>query len=162
MGAAPVLVTAVGDDAPGLALRASLSAALPSLTLLTPAMPATEAGGAGAGTAQYVALLDGRGDLVAAVADMAILDRLSPGPVMGPLSAGGSDATSLAQLLAASPPPPFLVCDANVPAATVGAIGRAAAATAVPSLFEAISVAKCSRLVDGDAVHAFAVVKCNR
>jgi hypothetical protein len=75
----------------------------------------------------------------------------------------------------------FVLCDANVPAATVGSLARLAASAGcgfgpagsggirtgppsppVPFLFEPISIAKCVKIAEADALHLATVVKPNR
>lgn len=110
-----------------------------------------------AGTAVYVATLDGTGELVAAIADMKTFDALTPDAVMKWLSApadvaapGAAGGVSLPALL---PGCPLVVVDANVPVDTLAAVARAAATATplpVPLVYETTSIAKCTRVVGQD------------
>jgi len=95
-------------------------------------------------TATYTALLDPGGEMVVALADMAIYDELTPA-ALGPALAAAADR-------------PMWMVDANLPAEALAAVaaacpkgGRLAA--------DAVSVAKAPRL--GGIVERLAVLVCN-
>ena len=66
-------------------------------------------------------MLDGEGELSAAVADMAAFDLLTPQAVVG-------GVLPLLEKLRQSPSPPFFVADGNVPVDTLALLARTAAA----------------------------------
>src|SRR5688572_26807634 len=114
------LVSAVGDDAFGekaLRLTAECGADVSAVRRVTGA------------TGTYTAVLDDRGELVAAVSDMAIIDQLE------------LDTVHLADAA-------LVVLDGNLAHAQVARVVRAAAAAGVRLAFEPVSVAKASRLAD--------------
>eukprot|EP00931_Biecheleriopsis_adriatica_P116168 TRINITY_DN91848_c0_g1_i1.p1 TRINITY_DN91848_c0_g1~~TRINITY_DN91848_c0_g1_i1.p1 ORF type:complete len:385 (+),score=80.14 TRINITY_DN91848_c0_g1_i1:65-1219(+) len=82
-------------------------------------------------TATYTALLDGSGELVGAVADMAIFDCLGK-------EALTSACASLADV-------GLIVCDANLGAAALEAALLSAKAAGVPAWYEPVSTAKAPR-----------------
>ncbi|CAE8649956.1 unnamed protein product, partial [Polarella glacialis] len=82
-------------------------------------------------TATYTALLDGSGELVGAVADMAIFDSIGPDII----SAGCGALADVG----------LLVCDANLGSPALEAALRSARKAGVPAWFEPVSVAKASR-----------------
>ena len=75
-GADPVLVTAIGDDANGASLRAAIAEADINLREV-PSGPYP--------TARYLAFHDERGELIAAIADMQIVEHLDAEAVMAAL-----------------------------------------------------------------------------
>lgn len=79
-------------------------------------------------TATFTALLDGSGELVGAIADMAVLDDISP-EIISAASAEFADAD-------------LVVCDANLPAEALEQIIVCCAAVSVPVWFEPVSVGK--------------------
>lgn len=154
-----VLVTALGDDPAGAALAASCSDA---------GVRIVRAGGSASAplhTASYCAMLDGEGELIAAVADTAAFGALTPA-ALGLSGAGGSAAEPVALLGAAR----LVVVDANLGASTLRAVAAALCPppsalhptprAPTPLVFEPISVAKCVRAVDaGTLLPAAALVK---
>ncbi|GAA5124449.1 pseudouridine kinase [Alloalcanivorax gelatiniphagus] len=118
LGAPVRLVSAVGDDAFGdEALRVTAACG-------TDVSAVRRAPGR---TGTYTALLDGHGELVAAVSDMAIVDALE-------LDTLHLDDAAL------------VVVDGNLAPAQVAKVRAAAAAAGVPVAFEPVSVAKAARL----------------
>ena len=118
------LLTALGDDGAGRALRDDAEHAgidtRGSLTLTdTP-------------TGTYTAILDDRGELVVALADMALYDRMTPEFI----------ANRLPQRAAAS----MTVADLNLPADTLAALLEGARADNVPLILVAVSQPKMARL----------------
>jgi len=79
-------------------------------------------------TATYTALLDGTGELVGAIADMAVFDEISDTCVES--AAPAFDRSGL------------VICDANLPTATLERLARLGAEARVPVWFEPVSVAK--------------------
>ncbi len=125
LGCAVRLVSVLGDDQAGRRLLASGQAAginMAGCRVL-----------AGAATARYVSLHQPDGELLAAVNDMAILQRLDPALLQ-------SEAPAL-QAAAA------VVVDANLAPATLAALW--ALPPAVPLWADAVSAAKCGRLHAG-------------
>ncbi len=121
LGAPVRLVSAVGDDAFGdEALR--VTAACGADVSAVRRVP-------GGATGTYTALLDSRGELVAAVSDMAITDDLE-------LETLHLDDAAL------------VVVDGNLARDQVAKVRAAAASAGVPVAFEPVSVAKASRLHD--------------
>ena len=115
------LVSAVGDDAFGAeALR--VTSACGADVGAVRRVP-------GAATGTYTAVLDDRGELVAAVSDMAVVDALV------------LDTVHLADAA-------VVVVDGNLARAQVAHVVAAAAAAGVPIAFEPVSVAKAARLAD--------------
>lgn len=82
-------------------------------------------------TATYTALLDGGGELVGAVADMAVFDALRPEAV-------GATCCSLDSVT-------LLVCDANLSSDVLQEVLQRAQDARVPAWFEPVSVAKAGR-----------------
>lgn len=118
------LLTALGDDGAGRTLREHAENAgidmRGSLTLTDTA----------SGT--YTAILDERGELVVALADMALYDRMTPEFL----------ASRLPQRAAAS----MTVADLNLPADSVSALLESARADHVPLILVAVSQPKMARL----------------
>ena len=150
---APVLITALGADPAGAALAASCAAA--GLVLQDASLAHGGKAAAGAAraphplrTATYSALLDGKGELVAAVADTGIFERVLVADAVLPLlrSLGGA-----------------VIADANLCSDTLVAVGRALAASTAPHppplLLEPVSTAKCLRTLP--ALPFAALVKPN-
>lgn len=120
LGAPVRLVSAVGDDTFGdEALRVSAACGVDIGAVRR--VPGS--------TGTYTALLDDRGELVAAVSDMAAIDRLE----LGTLHL--ADAA-------------LVVVDGNLAPAQVARVVVAAAAAGAPIAFEPVSVAKAARLAD--------------
>ncbi len=83
-----------------------------------------------AATAEYVAVLDGAGDLALGLADMGILDRLTPDAIGTALDGAG-----------------LVLADCNLPGATLAHLLARRRAGALPVLaLDAVSVAKAARL----------------
>ena len=144
LGALPLLVSAVGDDAEGAAAVAHAAAAGIDVSGVRRSV--------GARTAVYSATLDERGDLVAAIADMDAL-RLMDAAYVGSFA----PALSLAELVAV---------DANLDADALRALVRAckpgqSGQSGPALLFEPTSVAKAARIVDAGAVAALTFLKPN-
>jgi pseudouridine kinase len=116
------LVSAVGDDAPGHALRAATQAAGVDVSACL-ALP-------GAATASYVSVHGPDGALAFAVNDMQVLERLAPAAL-----APHADAVRSAALL---------VLDCNLSAAALGWLF--AQRGDAPVFADAVSAAKCERL----------------
>jgi len=168
--AAGVIAVASGDSL-GESLRRYCEGEL-GMVVLTPQLSAASAAAAAAsaaaaaaapgqsadaaGTAVYVATLDGTGELVAAIADMKTFDALTPDAVMKRLAAPADVAappSGGALLPALLPGCPLVVVDANVPVDTLAAVARAAATATpspVPLVYETTSIAKCTRVVGQD------------
>ena len=118
LGAPVRLVSAVGDDAFGdEALRVTAACGVDVGAVRR--VPGR--------TGTYTALLDGHGELVAAVSDMAIIDALE-------LDTLHLDDAAL------------VVVDGNLAPAQVARVLAAASAAGVPVAFEPVSVAKAARL----------------
>jgi pseudouridine-5'-phosphate glycosidase len=172
----PLLVTALGASSGAGLLRHCESVGMEVSTCAP--LAGAAAGGAPAATASYVALMDGGGELVAAVADMSAFDALTPDAVRASASAAASSSpsssTSSPFEQAVSSTASFVVCDANIPAQTVRYLARAAAGertgsgspprppVVVPFLFEPISTAKSTKIVDADSLHLATVLKPNK
>jgi pseudouridine kinase len=127
LGAPVALMTAVGSDAAGAAL-------------LVHAQDAGIDTGAtlrlqDASSGTYTAVLDGGGDMLVALADMALYDALTPDWL----------ATRAALRAHAA----MVVADLNLPRATVAALIDAAGRDGVPLVIVAVSVPKMARLPDG-------------
>ena len=120
LGAPVRLVSAVGDDAFGdevLRVTAECGADVGAVRRVPGA------------TGTYTAVLDDRGELVAAVSDMAVVDALELETV---------------HLVDAG----LVVLDGNLVPAQVGKVVSAASTAGVPVAFEPVSVAKAGRLAD--------------
>lgn len=114
------LLSAIGDDAPGLALLAALGERGISAEHVA-VVP-------GEGTAQYVALLEPDGGLAMGAAAMAVLDRIT-----------------VRQLVAAWPSQGWVFCDGNLSAEVLTeALNRGR--RGVPVAFDAVSTHKVVRL----------------
>ena len=107
------LLTALGDDTSGRALRAQ-----------------AEAFGIGSGT--YTAVLDASGEMVVALADMAIFDQMTPGWI----------ASRQPQRNSAG----MVVADLNLPLESVAMLMADARASSVPLVVVAVSQPKMARL----------------
>ena len=121
LGAPVRLVSAVGDDAFGdvaLQVTADCGADVSAVRRVP-----------GGATGTYTAVLDDRGELVAAVSDMEVVDALE------------LETVHLADAA-------LVVVDGNLAHAQVSRVVAAAAAAAVPIAFEPVSVAKAARLAD--------------
>lgn len=120
LGAPVRLVSAVGDDAFGdAALRATVECGVDVGAVRR--MPGA--------TGTYTAVLDDRGELVAAVSDMEVIDQLE------------LDSLPLADAA-------LVVVDGNLAHAQAARAVAAAAEAAAPVAFEPVSVAKAARLAD--------------
>ena len=120
LGAPVRLVSAVGDDAFGdeaLRVTAECGADIGAVRRVPGA------------TGTYTAVLDDRGELVAAVSDMATVDALE------------LDTVHLTDAA-------LVVVDGNLAHAQVALVASAAEAARVPLAFEPVSVAKAARLAD--------------
>jgi pseudouridine-5'-phosphate glycosidase/pseudouridine kinase len=157
---APTLVTAVAQDPAGAAIATHCAAAgLEVRGVLVP----------GGRSPTYVALLDGKGDLLAAVADMEAFDALTPAALgltagsAGTAAAAAAEAPAIdAAALVLAARRFFVVADANLSPATLAALARSCAAAGAPLVFEPISVAKCVRIVEARALPLLALLKPNR
>lgn len=170
----PALVTALGADAHGRALAAFCEEELQMPVISVTSGAEGSSSSSPARTAVYSALLDGQGELVAAVADTAAFDALVPAN-MGP---------EVQALVKAAP---LVIVDGNVPAAGVTHVARTAAGGggnsvaipsdglsrpkrvgdasprgAVPLVYECTSVAKCVRAAEADSLHLVTIVKANQ
>lgn len=118
------LVTALGDDANGQALRDSCAAAGVDLSMaLTALVP----------TGTYLAVLDERGELVSAINDMRAMDELS-------LAHLEANAERLATAR-------MLVADCNLPAESLAWLCRFSAERNLRLLVEPVSVPKARKLL---------------
>eukprot|EP00933_Yihiella_yeosuensis_P010978 TRINITY_DN11790_c0_g1_i1.p1 TRINITY_DN11790_c0_g1~~TRINITY_DN11790_c0_g1_i1.p1 ORF type:complete len:397 (+),score=85.56 TRINITY_DN11790_c0_g1_i1:79-1269(+) len=128
LGCKVALISAVGNDEPGRQLLnscRSLGIGFDGVAQITSER-----------SASYTALLDGGGELVGAVADMAIFDKIGPDVITGgvqPYFAKGSQNVRL------------LICDANLGTPALEAALRSAVAAGVPAWFEPVSIAKSVR-----------------
>ncbi|NHA67573.1 carbohydrate kinase family protein [Phycicoccus flavus] len=134
LGSPTVLVAAVGDDVAGRTVRARTAAAGVDVDhLVTTGLP----------TGTYTAVLDHRGDLLLAVADMRATDELGTG-----------DLAVVPALLAGAG---LLVLDGNLDVTVLRALLREADEAGVPVVLEPVSVAKATAaapaLDDGRPVH---------
>jgi pseudouridine kinase len=124
LGAPVGLITAVGDDASGAALMDHAEAAgidtRGSLRL------------SGASSGTYTAVLDQHGDMLLALADMALYDQLTPDAL----------ARTSHQRACAS----LTIADLNLPACTVQALLEDAVRFGVPLVLVAVSEPKMDRL----------------
>lgn len=118
------LLTALGDDAAGQALRTHAEGAGIDMTgsLKLP----------GAATGTYTAVLDGAGEMVLALADMALYEHLTPAWL-----AGRQPQRSAASLV---------VADLNLPEAAVALLLGDAQRSDTPLVLVAVSQAKMARL----------------
>ncbi len=126
MGAAVSLITAVGNDSSGRALLAHAD----SVGIDT--RGAFKLDDAGSGT--YTAVLDGDGQLVVALADMALYDRITPAFL----------DTRQQQRTGAS----LIVADLNLTIEAIAALQRDAARDSVALILVAVSEPKMNRLPD--------------
>jgi pseudouridine kinase len=124
LGAAPRLLSVVGEDAAGKDLLAAASRAGIDISLCQ-VLP-------GRATATYVAVLSAAGDLVLGLADMALFDALQPAWL-----AAAWPALSTAQ---------WLFAECNLPAQTVGWLARRCREEGKWLAVDAVSVAKSARL----------------
>lgn len=124
LGTAVALLTAIGNDSSGAALLAHAE----SLGIDTHG--ALRLPDAASGT--YTAVLDADGDMVVALADMALYDRITPGFV----------AARQAQLASSA----LVVADLNLPLDTVEAIVAEARRSEVALVLVAVSEPKMARL----------------
>lgn len=137
LGAPVALATAVGDDAAGAALLAHASS-LGVDTGATLKLADTCSG-------TYTAVLDGGGEMLVALADMALYEELTPSFI----------ATRQALRTSAA----MIVADLNLPLATVAALIDAASRDAPPLVIVAVSVPKMARLPE--ALHGVRLIILN-
>ncbi|SFU30580.1 carbohydrate kinase [Pseudoduganella namucuonensis] len=124
LGIAAALLTAVGDDASGVALQRHAEAAGVD-TRGSLKLPNTYSG-------TYTAVLDERGEMVLALADMALYDQLTPEFL----------SSRAPQRIAAS----MVVADMNLPLASMAALLEEARMGAAPLVVVAVSQPKMARL----------------
>ena len=124
LGTPVALLTATGSDSSGAALLAHAE------SLGIDVHGALRLDGAASGT--YTAVLDANGDMMVALADMALYDRLTPTFV----------AAREAQLASAA----LVVADLNLPLATVEALLGQARRAVAPLVLVAVSEPKMARL----------------
>jgi len=124
LGTPVALLTATGSDSSGAALLAHAE------SLGIDVHGALRLDGAASGT--YTAVLDANGDMMVALADMALYDRLTPAFV----------AAREAQLASAA----LVVADLNLPLATVEALLGQARRAVAPLVLVAVSEPKMARL----------------
>lgn len=120
LGGKVELLSAVGKDEPGHAVLQGCR----DLGIQTDLVTAIE----GCRTATYTALLDGTGELVGAIADMAVFDELCSSNVDLVVPAFNRSG--------------LVICDANLPTATLERLAKEGAENKVPVWFEPVSVAK--------------------
>ena len=123
LGGTPRLLSAVGDDEPGARLLAASNALGVNVEAVA-RLPGNR-------TATYTALLDGSGELVGAVADMAVFDEVDPAII----------ERAAASFRGAG----LVVCDGNLQSATLEQVLKQSAALSAPAWFEPVSVAKAER-----------------
>lgn len=123
LGGAPRLLSAVGEDEAGQ----QLISASQRMGIEVDCMARIRGGR----TATFTALLDGSGDLVGAVADMDVLDKIEPA-VIDSASAAFADAD-------------LVVCDGNLSAEALQRVLMHCAKASVPVWFEPVSLAKAPR-----------------
>lgn len=124
LGAPVALITAIGDDSSGTALLAHAEAAGID-TRATLRLP-----GACSGT--YTAVLDDHGEMMLAMADMALYDALTPGFLAGRLPQRAAGALTVADL--------------NLPYDSIALLLADAGRDAVPLVLVAVSQPKMARL----------------
>ncbi|MBL8700316.1 MAG: hypothetical protein JNK67_18215 [Alphaproteobacteria bacterium] len=124
LGVPSALVSALGDDAAGQAIRAHLVACGVDVAGL-----ATQPGAA---SASYVAVLEPDGALAFGLSDMAVLDALTP--------------ARLATAFAARGPAGWIFADCNLSPAAFAALADIAARSQGALAVDAVSVAKAPRL----------------
>lgn len=122
LGAPVALTTAIGDDASGRALLAHAE------TAGIDTSGAVKVNGAGSGT--YTAVLDAQGEMVVALADMALYDALTPELIASRRRA----------------PAALTVADLNLPAETIAALLAEARSDNAPLVVVAVSQPKMTRL----------------
>ena len=122
LGHAPVLVSYAGDDLDGDALVGDLVRRGIDARFVARV--------AGATTAQYVAVLDARGELVFEIADMTIFERFA------------SDD----RLTSGTPAAAWVFADANLPAAAIAALAARAGASSYRFAVDAVSRPRASSL----------------
>ncbi|MGC9311683.1 MAG: carbohydrate kinase family protein, partial [Sediminispirochaetaceae bacterium] len=120
------LWSVIGDDPAGRELRESTRKAGVNVDELLTA--------AGSRTGSYTAIQDREGELVAAVSDMQIMERLDPDYLEE-----RKEALALAECL---------IADTNLPAASLQMLASIASASGIPLLIEPVSTAKAARLID--------------
>ncbi|GGX84368.1 winged helix-turn-helix transcriptional regulator [Massilia dura] len=124
LGTPCALLTALGDDSAGQALRAHARHCGIDMTG-TPVLP-------GAATGTYTAVLDAGGEMAVALADMALYEQLTPGFI----------ASRQAQRNAAS----LVIADLNLPHDTVALLLDEARRDGIPLAIVAVSQPKMARL----------------
>lgn len=125
------LVSAVGDDAAGEALLATLARTGVDVERVRPRPDLP--------TGSYTAVLDHAGDLVIGVADMAAVESLPPADIDESAFTGAA----------------FAVVDGNLLPATVGHCLALAERAGVPVALDPVGVAKAQRLGVDRPVHTF-------
>ncbi|CAM9666376.1 unnamed protein product [Ectocarpus sp. 6 AP-2014] len=146
-GAVVTLASVVGADEPGKGLVAGCEEAGVNAEATVEVGCSSGAGNDGgsdnAGTASYVAVLGGDGDLVAAVADMRVLERMTADFVERHASI--VDGASV------------VIADGNLPPEGFARVSGLCAERNVPLVFEPTSVAKCSVPFSAEAVGGIAL-----
>ncbi|MDY7028743.1 MAG: carbohydrate kinase family protein [Spirochaetota bacterium] len=120
------LWSVIGDDSTGRELRESTRKAGINVDELLTA--------AGSRTGSYTAIQDREGELVAAVSDMQIMERISPDYLEE-----RKETLGLADCL---------IADTNLPAASLQLLASLASDSGTPLLIEPVSTAKAARLMD--------------
>lgn len=120
------LWSVIGDDPAGRELRGSTRKAGINVDELLTA--------AGSRTGSYTAIQDRDGELVAAVSDMQIMERISPDYLEE-----RKETLGLADCL---------IADTNLPAASLQLLASLASDSGTPLLIEPVSTAKAARLMD--------------
>jgi pseudouridine kinase len=123
-----VLLSAAGDDYEGGAILAATADAGVDVSGTT-RLP-------GRRTGAYIALQDADGELVGAVADMEVMDELTP-QLLAPYRRELAGAWGI-------------VADTNIPATTLAWLTELCAAGGPPLFIEPVSVAKAARLTHGN------------
>lgn len=176
LGVPTAFLSVVAQDPAGAALASSLRALAPPLLLECGHEDVLlyQAPGPGHRTASCLVALDGGGELVAAVADMAIFrDYLTPERVV----AGLETAAALAEAQKGGemePPagahqaslgphaaPLLVVSDGNLSIAAFKALAHACASRGLPLLFEPTSVSKACLPLQAGALHITSLITPN-
>lgn len=134
LGVDVALVSRVGADDAGQALRAHLSG-LGGDVRGVAVVP-------GAATAQYIAVLDPGGDLVLGVADMAVLDGIRPADVDRAWPVTSAGAPGPHQVVAR----PWVVADCNLAPDTLARVLQRGGQSGVRVAVDAVSTPKVTRL----------------
>lgn len=162
LGVQVALVTAVGDDAGGLALAAHLRARGVGVAQVERRPGAT---------AQYVAVLDPAGDLVLGIAAMDVLDEITADRIesawtgdpgtgdLDPEPDGGSRDGGTAGEHCGTAAADWLFCDANLSAGVLADVLQRAGSAGLPVAVDAVSTPKATRLPAD--LSGIAVLSCN-